>query len=114
VEFTTENLRRMVIWSELYRSEWDNEPDRYLEAGTVKWARSRRLGLFEYDGRKAYLGVQHVDPARPGWATVAEPHARFFVSMFVGAQCVSLRTVPTMSSALSLLSDFLARDGETH
>jgi hypothetical protein len=104
------NLRQSVIWNEHYRSDWDSEPDRYVDAGTVKWAKSRRLGLLELGRHKAYLGVQHVDPSRPGWGTVGEAHARFFVSMFSHGQCVALRTVRTMSEALGLLSEFLPLD----
>jgi hypothetical protein len=114
VALTTETVRRLVIWSEHYRPDWDSEPDRYLESGTVKWARSRRLGLLELERHKCYLGVQHVDPASPGWSTVSGPHARFFVSMFVDAECIALRTVPTMSDALGLLSVFLAHRGGTN
>jgi len=112
VALTIETVRRLVIWSEHYRPDWDNEPDRYLESGTVKWARSRRLGLIMVGRHKAYLGVQHVDPSSPGWSSAGEPYARFFVSMFADGECISLRTVPTMSDALGLLSAFLGhREG---
>jgi hypothetical protein len=74
----------------------------------VQWGRSRRLGLFREGEIKAYLGVQHVDPTRAGWAIVDEPQARFFISAFLACQTVTLRTFPTVGEALSFLRDFLA------
>jgi hypothetical protein len=56
---------------------------------------------------KAYLGVQHVDPGRPGWAVVGEAQARFFVSLFVSGRCVTLRTFPGMDAALEALDAFV-------
>jgi len=55
---------------------------------------------------KAYVGVQHIDPTKPGWGIVDEPQARFFVSMFVDGRCVALRTFGTMGEALGVLDGF--------
>jgi len=107
VELSEEQLRAATRWSERYRSEWDSTPDKYADEGVVAWGRSRRLGLFEVGKYKAYIGVQHIDPTRPGWGIVDEPLARFFVSMFVGRRCVALRTFPTMGETLDALRGFL-------
>lgn len=100
-------LRKLVQWHRDYREEWDACPDEYLEHSVVQWGRSRRLGLFRLGAVKAYIGVQHVDPNRPGWAVVDEPGARFFLSLFVSGQCVTLRTFPTMAATLDALRSFL-------
>jgi hypothetical protein len=107
-----EDLRGLVQWSKSYHPEWDQEPERYVTGGVVAWGRSRRLGFVEIGTLKAYLGVQHVDPTRPGWGMFAEPQTRFFVSSFVGGTCVSLRTAATMDGALTLLSGFLEESAE--
>lgn len=98
-----DSLRSRIEWHKEYRPEWDECPDEYAASGVVGWSRSRRLGLFKEGPLKAYLGVQHVDPSRPGWNIVDEPSTRFFVSLFVSGRCVTLRTFPTMSAALEML-----------
>ncbi len=97
----------MIEWHREYRQAWDNAPELYAEGGIVPWAKSKRLGLLRLDPFKAYLGVQHVDPSRPGWAIVDEPQARFFMSLFVGGRCITLRTFPTMEAALLTLAEAL-------
>jgi hypothetical protein len=110
LELTDDDLRQLVHWSEHYQSEWDDEPERYVEFGVVGLGRSRRLGLLKLDGCKAYLGVQHIDPSKPGWGIFDRPQTRYFVSMFVADQCVALRTAGTLHGALDVLSAFLASD----
>jgi hypothetical protein len=110
VGLSEEDLRGIIRWNSCYRSEWDNTPDRYADEGVVGWARSRRLGMLDLGRYKAYVGVQHVDPKRPGWGIVDEPQARFFASMFVGGRCVALRTFPSMTNALDALCAFLNVD----
>jgi hypothetical protein len=103
-------LRAAIRWHRVYTPAWDDAPDDYVANGLLQWGKSRRLGMFERGPLKAYVGVQHVDPQLPGWAAVAdEPHARFFVSLFIDGQCVALRTVPTMDSALEILQVALSR-----
>ena len=66
------------------------------------------MGLL-HDGRyKAYIGVQHVDPDRPGWRIVDEPQARFFASLFVDGACVTLRTFSTIEATLGMLARAIA------
>jgi hypothetical protein len=108
MEMGEEELRDAIKWNRCYRAEWDATPDLYAEEGVVEWGRSRRLGMVEIGRYKGYVGVQHIDPARPGWGIVEEPEARFFVSMFVGGRCVALRTFSTMGEALGALADFVA------
>ncbi len=105
-------LRSLVKWSAEYRPAWDADAELYSEHGIVGWGLSRRLGLLRLGNVKAYLGVQHVDPAKAGWAIVEEPEARFFLSLFVGGECVTLRVFPTMQDALTMLSLFLERTGQ--
>ncbi|HEV2459677.1 MAG TPA: hypothetical protein VGS80_15075 [Ktedonobacterales bacterium] len=97
-----------ILWSPVYRPEWDSTAEAYVEHGVVGWGRSRRLGRAEDVERrfKAYLGVQHDDPAR--WGLAGEPRARFFVSLFVGQRTVALRTYPTMGEAVETLERFHA------
>ena|ERR1041385_1779880 len=102
-----DELRPFVRWHYEYRSEWDDDPDRYADSGVVQWGRSRRLGKLQLGNVKAYLGVQHVDPSLPGWAVVDQPQARFFVSVFVSGQCIALRTFPSMNAALDMLLSVL-------
>src|SRR5688572_10817696 len=90
-----EEIRARIEWHREYRPEWDDTPDEYTVHGIVAWGRSRRLGLFREGEIKAYLGVQHVDPTRAEWAIMDEPQARFFISVFVSGQTVTLRTFPT-------------------
>lgn len=105
-------LRENMLWSRDYHREWDDQPDGYVAAGVVQWGRSRRLGLAVLGPCKGYVGVQHVDPRRPGWNIVDRPQARFFVSLFAGGTCVSLRTYPSMSEALVALGGFLVANQE--
>ena len=100
-------LRTHITWHREYRPEWDLTPDEYAEQGIVQWGKSRRLGLFRQGPIKAYLGVQHVDPTRPGWAILDAPSARFFISLFVSGRVVTLRTFPTMPEALTFLATHL-------
>ena len=95
-----------IQWSPAYRPEWDETPEAYLDAGAVGWGRSRRLGKLVDEGLalKAYLGVQHFDPAR--WGVAGEARAKFFLSLFVGGRTVSLRTYPTMGDARDALQAF--------
>ena len=102
-----EALRSLIKWQAQYRPEWDNSPDEYATQGAVQWGRSRRLGLFQLGNVKAYVGVQHVDPNKPGWDIVREPHVRFFLSLFVSGECITLRTFPNMDTALEMLAEFL-------
>ncbi len=102
-----DKLRLAIRWHAEYRPEWDSVPDEYAQQGIVQWGRSRRLGLLALGEVKAYLGVQHVDPDKPGWAIVEEAQARFFLSIFVSETCITLRTFPTMQAALDALGTFL-------
>src|SRR5690348_17143602 len=100
---SAEELRSLTEWHREYRPGWDDDPEQYSANGLVGWGRSRRLGLFRRGRYKAYIGVQHVDPDRPGWRIVDEPRARFFASLFVDGSCVTLRTFPTISAAFEML-----------
>jgi len=100
-------LRALIDWHAEYRQEWDDDPNEYAEQGVVQWGKSRRLGILSLGRVKAYLGVQHVDPSRPGWAIVDEPQARFFLSLIVSGRTVTLRTFPTMWGALQTLESLL-------
>jgi hypothetical protein len=95
-----------IEWAPWYRPDWDEQPERYAEEGVVSWGYSRRLAKARDDrlGLKAYIGVQHYDPGR--WNLPGEPSARFFLSLFVHGQTVSLRTYPTSAAALSALASF--------
>jgi hypothetical protein len=95
-----------IAWAKWYRSEWDEQPERYHEEGIVGWGNSRRLAKARDDrlGLKAYLGVQHHDPGR--WNLPGEPVVRFFLSLFVHGQTISLRVYPTMSDARAALVAF--------
>jgi hypothetical protein len=103
-----EALRTLIHWHNLYQADWDDLPDAYIDHGVVQWGHSRRLGRFEAGAVKAYLGVQHVDPGRPGWAIVDQPQARFFLSLFVSGDCVTLKTFAQMDQALDMLGSFLS------
>ena len=105
-----DTLRSLIKWHEAYRPEWDDCPDLYAEHGVVGWGRSRRLGLFKAGNMKAYLGLQHVDPDKPGWGMVDAPHVRFFLSLFVSGRCITLRTFPNIESALDMLDSFVRSD----
>lgn len=101
------DLRSVIRWGHDYRREWDSTPDAYVDNGSVGWARSKRLGLYKKGAVKAYVGVQHVDPSRPGWGSLDEAQARFFLSTFIGSRCIALRVFPTMDEALDELRFFL-------
>lgn len=103
----TDSLRALVEWHREYRPEWDEAPQEYVECDVVQWGKTRRLGLLRKGHVKAYLGVQHVDPDRAGWAIVEAPTARFFVSVFLLGRVVTLRTYPTMREALDMLVGFM-------
>jgi hypothetical protein len=80
-----------------------------VEQGVVAWGRSRRLARAA-DARvafKAYLGVQHDDPAR--WGRDGEARAVFFLSLFVAGRTVALHTYPTLPAARAALAAFHAR-----
>jgi hypothetical protein len=111
VAWNREQLRVRIHWSGAYRPDWDGAPGNYVEEGFVNWAKSRRLGLLQFDAIKAYVGVQHIDPVRPGWNIVDRPEARFFVSFFVAGQCIALRTAATLDAALDLLLEMLRSSG---
>ena len=66
----SEELRDIIRWNACYRAEWDATPNRYADDGVVEWGRSRRLGMLEFGRYKAYVGVQHIDPTKPGWGIV--------------------------------------------
>lgn len=97
-----------IKWSPIYRPEWDDTPEEYVVQGVVAWGRSRRLARAVDTARrfKAYLGVQHFDPARYGLA--GEAQAKFFVSLFVGGRTVALHTYPTLRQARDALERFHA------
>lgn len=97
-----------ITWSQIYHQEWDDAPGEYVESGVVGWGRSRRLARAEDPARrfKAYLGVQHFDPARYGLAGEAQP--KFFVSLFASGRTVALRTYPTLRQAREALECFHA------
>lgn len=94
-----------VRWSPIYTPAWDEIPQAYVDAGLVGVGRSRRLAKVEDAGRafKAYLGVQHWDPAR--WHLPGEPRASFFLSLFRDNRTLTLRTYPTLPAALAALTD---------
>lgn len=98
-------------WSEVYRPAWDGTPAAYVEHGIVGWGRSRRLARAQDPARafKAYLGVQHYDPAR--WHVAGEPRAAFFLSLFLAGRTIALRTFPTLDAALAELRAFHGRLG---
>jgi hypothetical protein len=100
-----------VAWSPAYQPEWDEAPQSYVDEGVVGWGRSRRLGMYveEELALKAYVGVQHYDPAR--WGVAGEARARFFVSLFVSGRTIALHTYATMDEALGALDAFRARRG---
>ena len=107
---TTDQLRTLIQWHREYRLEWDADPEQYASHSLVGWGKSRRLGMLKWGRYKAYIGVQHVDPERPGWRIVDEAQARFFASLFVDGTCVTLRTFPTMEAALGMLASTLTTE----
>lgn len=103
-----QHLRTLVEWHREYQPDWDGDPEQYVAHDLVAWGRSRRLGLLKMGPYKAYIGVQHIDPDRPGWRVVDEPQARFFASLFIDGVCVILRTFPTMEATLEMLAGAIA------
>ena len=101
-------LRSVIVWSNHYRADWDRTPGAYRDDERVGWGRSRRLGLYKSGQVKAYIGVQHIDPDKPGWGFIESPACRFFVSLFVGGECVTLRTFPSVDDVLDHLSRFIS------
>jgi hypothetical protein len=95
-----------IEWAPWYRPEWDERPERYVDAGVVGWGRSKRLAKAHDQrlGLKAYIGVQHYDPGR--WELPGEPLTRFFLSLFLHGQTVSLHVYQSMQAALAALVAF--------
>lgn len=100
---------RLIRWSPIYNSAWDADPGQYVDAALVEWGRSRRLARIDAPDRafKAYLGVQHFDPAR--WNQPGEAQSKFFLSLFVAGRTVALRTYPTLPKAWEALAAFYAQ-----
>lgn len=103
---TRDELLGAIRWRPRYHREWDDDPWAYLRQGLLPLGRSRRLGVVRagLGGFKAYLGVQHFDPAywgRPGGA-----YCRFFLSLWAGGRLRELRTHETMKQALDRLWSF--------
>lgn len=98
-----------IQWAPIYQPAWNDTPEAYVEAEALTWGRSRRLGKYVDAelGLKAYLGVQHYDPAR--WGVSGAPQAKFFLSLFLDGRTVTLRTFPTMGAALAALGAFETR-----
>lgn len=98
----------VISWSPAYHPAWDDSPQAYVDAGVLAPGRSRRLAKV-VDARhvfKAYLGVQHFDPAR--WNLSGEPTAKFFASFFLRGHTLTLRTYPTLPVALAAVQAFAA------
>jgi hypothetical protein len=93
-------------WSTIYHPEWDTDPERYLNSGLVKWGRNRRLARFDdrLRGFRAYIGLHHSDPSRFGASGQAQ--TRYFLSLFVLGQTVSLHTYDTFAEAQAALATF--------
>lgn len=105
-EATPGNLR--ITWSPIYNPAWDDTPESYTAHNLVAWGRSRRLARCE-DPRvhfKAYIGIQHHDPAR--WHVAGEPRTRYFLSLFLAGRTHSLRTYSTLAEAVAALHAFHA------
>jgi hypothetical protein len=98
-----------IAWGTIYQAAWDADPGAYVAAGLVGWGRSRRLGRVVAPAQrfKAYIGVQHFDPAR--WGVAGEAQAKFFLSLFVAGRTVALHTHPTIPAALAELAEFYQR-----
>lgn len=97
-----------ITWSRDYHSDWDARPEAYIEHGLVACGRSRRLARAEDRAVafKAYVGVQHDDPAR--WHLPGQDRSVFFLSLFIANRTVSLRTYSTMVEACTALRSFHA------
>ena len=93
-------------WSTIHHPEWDSDPERYLTSGLLQWGRNRRLARFDdhLHGFKAYIGLHHSDPSL--WGTKGPAETRYFLSLFVSGQTVSLRTYNTLAEAQAALATF--------
>lgn len=98
-------------WSLVYQPDWDKTPHEYVTRGLLGWNRSRRLARFDDAalGFKAYVGVQHYDPAQ--WNAPGEACTKFFLSLFLHNRTVTLRTYSTLPAALAELESFHSRLG---
>lgn len=92
-----------IAWSPIYHAEWDTTPEVYVDAGLVGWGRSRRLARAEDTtlAFRAYLGVQHFDPAQ--WNLPGDATAKFFLSIRLHGQTLWLRTFPAMGEVMAAL-----------
>lgn len=92
-------------WSAIYHPEWDASAEAYVHTGLVGWGRSRRLARATDAtcGLRAYVGVQHSDPAL--WGMPGEPRTVFFLSVLIGRKTLFLRTYPTVAVALAVLHE---------
>ena len=100
---TDEELRGLVTWHARYERSYDEDPWAYLRNGILPSGRSRRLGvLIERRTRlRAYLGIQHFDPAL--WGNRGQAYCKFFLSLRAPGRGVSLRTNGAMDEALGML-----------
>lgn len=108
---TRETSELRARWSPVYQPAWDETPQEYMARGLVGWNKSRRLARFDDDelGFKAYVGVQHFDPAQ--WNAAGEARTKFFLSLFLHNRTVTLRTYSTLPAALTELASFHSRLG---
>lgn len=93
-------------WSTIYHPEWDRDPEQYLDSGLLKWGHSRRLARFDDRLRafKAYIGIHHTDPSR--WGASEPARTRYFLSLFLLGQTVSLHTYESLAEAQAALATF--------
>lgn len=98
-----------IAWSPVYEPDWNEAPERYLEAGEVRWGRSRRLARIVAPkcAFKSYFGVQAWEPAR--WNLPGDPEVKYFLSLFSSGRTLALRTYPTGQDALAALATALAQ-----
>jgi hypothetical protein len=95
-----------ITWATWYQPEWDTTPEAYLQAGTVKPNRSRRLGRYSdpLRGYKGYIGVYHLGDSRE-----TEGKTRFFLSLFARGHTLGLKSFATIPEALAALEAFHMR-----
>ncbi len=100
---TLEELRGLVVWHSRYERSYDEDPWASQRTGLLPAGRSRRLGVLveRRTGIRAYLGVQHFDPAL--WGRGGQAYCKFFLSLRAPGRGVSLRTYGAMNEALSVL-----------
>ncbi len=100
---TDEELRGLITWHIRYERSYDEDPWAYQRNGMLPAGRSRRLGVLVPKGTRlrAYLGIQHFDPAL--WDHRGQAYCKFFLSLRAPGRGVSLRTHGTMDEALSVL-----------